>query len=337
MREYFRPVVETCLKKPDNALSICGSKLWFNQVEVITRAGSLGYRNVERFPSNFFKDITRRRKPISSMDFLNPVIMGIVNLTPDSFSDGGRVRNVKDFSKRIKNLVKDGAKIIDLGGESTRPGAKEISYQLEKERLVKYLEFLSKTNDGAIISVDTRKSKIAELSANFKVHIINDVSAGTFDRDMLTVVKKYKLGFCMCHSQGIPATMNINPKYENVVLDVYDYLEERIFKAVQAGISKDKILVDPGIGFGKTYKHNLDIIRNISIFHGLGCPILLGVSRKKFIRTTMESTNDLGLKFGSIFYSFEGVRQGVQIVRMHDVKEMKNCLNGYKALWTKKK
>ena len=334
MREYFRPVVETGLKKPDNALSICGSKLWFNQVEVITRAGSLGFRNVEKFPSNFFEDITSKRKPINSLNFLNPMIMGIVNLTPDSFSDGGSVRNLRDFSKAIKNLVRDGAEIIDLGGESTRPGSHEISYEVEKERVVKYLEFLSKTNHGAIISVDTRKSKIAELSAHFKAHIINDVSAGTFDKGMLAIVGKYKMGFCICHSVGTPETMNINPKYENVVLDVYDYLEERIFKAVQAGISKDKILVDPGIGFGKTCKHNLDIIRNISIFHGLGCPILLGVSRKKFIRTTMLSTNDLGLKFGSIFYSFEGVRQGVQIVRMHDVREMKNCLNGYKALWT---
>ncbi len=333
MKDYYRPIVQRGSSKPNDALSVCGGNLWFNSVEVLRRSGSLGFRNVAEFPTNFFKNITSRRASISSLDFSSTEIMGIVNLTPDSFSDGGDVKNLKDFSCKIDFLISEGAKIIDIGGESSKPGSSEVSYEVEKDRIFECLRFLSEANRNVIISVDTRKSKIAELAAKLKVQIINDVSAGTFDEKMLDIVKKYNLSICLCHSLGVPKTMNLNPNYKNVVLDVYDQLEEKVHSAIDAGISKDKILVDPGIGFGKTKEHNLDLIRNMSIFHGLGCAIVLGVSRKKFIRTTTISNNESELKTGSIFYSLEGVRQGVQIVRVHDVKEMKKCLNGYQALW----
>ena len=143
MKEYFRPIVQNEKEKPPKALSICGTDLWFNQVEVITRSGGLGLKDVDRFPLGFFKDITFKRKPIGNVDFANPIIMGIVNLTPDSFSDGGEILNLSDFEKKIRDLVNNGADIIDIGGESTRPGSKEVSYTEEKDRILRYLEYSS--------------------------------------------------------------------------------------------------------------------------------------------------------------------------------------------------
>ena len=334
VKEYFRPIVQNDKDKPSEALRICGTSLWFSHVEVITRSGCFGLKSVDKFPFGFFKDITSKRKPVGNINFNNPIIMGIVNLTPDSFSDGGKIKDLITFNKRMIELVSHGAGIIDIGGESTKPGSKGVSYSEEKDRLLRYLESLSSKFYGALISLDTRKSKIVKLSTKFNVKIINDVSAGSFDKDMLDQVAKNGLHICLCHSVNEPEFMHLNPCFENVVLDVYDQLEEKIEKAVRAGIKKDRILIDPGIGFGKTGQHNMEILQKISIFHGLGCPIVLGVSRKKFIRTQMLSENDLDVTLGSILYSLEAIRQGIQIVRVHDVREMRKCLNVYHSLWS---
>ena len=330
MREYFRPVVETGLRKPDNALSICGSKLWFNQVEVITRSGSLGFRNVEKFPSNFFEDITSKRKPISSLNFLNPMIMGIVNLTPDSFSDGGRVRNVRDFSKVVKNIIRDGAEIIDLGGESTRPGAKDINKIIEWKRINKTLKKIKKLN--TFISLDTRKSWIMEKGIKNKVNLINDVSGFNYDSKTIFVLKKHKIPFVIHHMQGTPKIMQKKPSYKNVLLDIYDFFENKIKKMRHVGIKHNNIILDPGIGFGKNLKHNITLLNNISIFHSLGFPIMLGTSRKKFIKDLSRNNDSKERIGGTISSSLYAMMQGVQILRVHDVNEVNQSIKVFKSL-----
>ena len=334
MREYYRPQVQLGAQRPPNSLLICGGKFWFDQVEVITRSGSLGYRHVKEFPPQFFDEITRRRAALSNLNFKQPIIMGIVNLTPDSFSDGGDIKTLKDFSIKVNSLINAGAKIIDIGGESTRPGALEVSLEEEKKRVFEPLKWLSKIDHDTVVSLDTRKSEIAEMASSLNVKIINDVSAASFDENMLKVASKKNFYICLCHSVRTPETMSENPVYDNVLLDVYDKLERRVKRAQDTGVPKDHILIDPGIGFGKKNEHNLVLIKNISIFHNLGCPIVLGVSRKKFIKTNFTTYEDSDLDVGSIFYSLEGIRQGVQIVRVHNVSTMMKCLNGFKALWS---
>ena len=334
MKEYFRPIVQNEKEKPKKALRICGTNLWFTEVEVLTRSGCLGLKNIDEFPKGFFRDMTVKRKPIGNLKFAHPLVMGIVNLTPDSFSDGGQIMDLGDFDKKMKELINYGADIIDIGGESTKPGSTGVSYLEEKTRILKFLEFSSSKDYGPLISVDTRKSKIVKLSTKFNIKMINDVSAGSFDKDMLSEVARQGLHICLCHSVDLPETMHINPYYENVVLDVYDQLEEKIDQAVTAGIKKYHILIDPGIGFGKTAQHNIELLQKISIFHGLGCPIVLGVSRKKFVRTKILAENEADVTLGSILYSLEAIRQGIQIVRVHDVREMRKCLNVYNSLST---
>ena len=255
--------------------------------------------------------------------------MGVLNLTPDSFSDGGKYNKYNLAKKRMINLFKDGADIVDIGGESTRPGSKSINVTDEWNRIKDILKIIDRKK---IISLDTRKSQIMERGIGLGVKLINDISGLSFDKNSINVLKKNKTPFVLQHSLKDPEVMQNNPKYKDVLLDIYDFFEEKINFLRRAGINHNNIILDPGIGFGKNLKHNMTIIKNISIYHSLGFPILLGISRKKFIKelsTNNDSSSRLGGTVSSVIFA---MCQGIQILRVHDVNEVTQSIKVYKQL-----
>jgi dihydropteroate synthase len=246
--------------------------------------------------------------------------MGILNVTPDSFSDGGKYSTLNAATEHCMSMVSAGADIIDIGGESTRPGAAELDAAQEISRVIPVLDKVAKEIQVPI-SIDTRKSEVAELAISSGAVIVNDVSGLTFDSQMAEYCINQNLPVCIMHSQGIPETMQNAPKYKNVCLDIYDFLNEQIEKMIDSGMQRSNIIVDPGIGFGKTLTHNFDLLKGISLFHGLGVPILIGVSRKKFIKTVAGLKENEDRVSGSIALALFARSQGVQIFRVHDVKE----------------
>ena len=256
--------------------------------------------------------------------------MGVLNATPDSFSDGGKFLNNKSANKQVKKLLNEGAIIIDLGGESTRPGAEEIDSKEEWKRIKLKLSNLSKRK--CIISLDTRKSFIIKKSLPYKVSLINDVSGLSHDKDTIEVLKKSKIPFVIHHMRDSPKTMQTNPSYKNVLLDIYDFFEEKLKLIRKKNIKHNNIILDPGIGFGKNLKHNITLINKISIFHSLGFPIMLGLSRKKFIKDLTgvnDSKERIGGTVSSCIYSS---LQGIQILRVHDVNEVNQALKVFEKL-----
>ena len=255
--------------------------------------------------------------------------MGILNLTPDSFSDGGKFNKKKAGVNHAINLFKFGADIIDVGGESTRPGSKSIS---EKEEWSRIKKVLRKISNKIPLSLDTRKAEIMDKGIKIGVKLINDISGLNYDPKTIDVLKKNKCPFVIQHSQGIPEKMQNNPKYKNELLDIYDFFEEKIKFIRSKGIKHNNIIIDPGIGFGKNLKHNMNLIRSVSIFHTLGFPILLGLSRKKFIKD-LSGKNDTKKRLGgTISSSLFSMMQGVQILRIHDVNELIQSIKVFKQL-----
>ena len=214
----------------------------------------------------------------------------------------------------------DGADIIDIGGESTRPGAVEVEISEEISRVIPIIDKMAK-KISVPISVDTRKSEVAGMAVSNGAALVNDVSGLTFDPKMSDLCIKQNIPVCIMHSQGLPETMQDKPTYQDVCLDIYDFLSEQIEKLLKLGMQRKNIIVDPGIGFGKTLKHNVDLLRRISLFHGLGVPILIGVSRKKFIKTIAGLEENEDRLSGSVSVALFARSQGVQIFRVHDVKE----------------
>ncbi len=255
--------------------------------------------------------------------------MGILNITPDSFSDGGKYYQNNLAKKQLDYLFKCGADLVDIGGESTRPGSKSISSSVEWNR-IKYI--LKKINKNKLISLDTRKSDIMEKGIKLGVGLINDVSGLSYDANTLKILKKYEIPFVLQHSLGDPEVMQRNPKYKNVLLDIYDFFEKKINFLRSIGIKSENIILDPGIGFGKNLKHNITIIKNISIYHSLGLPILLGISRKRFIKDLSGMNDSLSRKGGTISSSIYAIMQGVQILRVHDVNEIVQSIKIFKEL-----
>ncbi len=254
--------------------------------------------------------------------------MGVLNITPDSFSDGGRYSKNDQAKKQLEKLFKDGANLVDIGAESTRPGSKAISMKIEWNRL----KYILKEIKGNVISLDTRKSEIMERGINLGIKLINDVSGLNYDKNSVYILKKYKVPFILQHSLGNPDVMQNNPKYKNVLLDIYDFFEDKIKFLRKIGINHNNIILDPGIGFGKNLKHNMTLIKNISIYHSLGLPILLGISRKKFIKE-LSGNNDSSLRLGgTISSSIFAIMQGVQILRVHDVNEINQSVKVFKEL-----
>jgi dihydropteroate synthase len=226
-------------------------------------------------------------------------------------------------------MLDQGASIVDVGGESTRPGADFVDRVAEINRVTPVIAAL---NGTALLSIDTRKADVARAAISAGAQIFNDVTALSFDPRSLSVLTNTGASVCLMHASGDPKTMQDNPTYDDVLLDVYDYLATRVALCEQAGIAKSRICIDPGIGFGKTTEHNLLLMRGLSLFHGLGCPILLGVSRKRFIGEIGQAQEPADRVGGSIAVGLEGLRQGVQLLRVHDVKETVQAVRLFEAL-----
>lgn len=260
----------------------------------------------------------------------SPAIMGIVNITPDSFSDGGNFFEPRRAIEHGLQLVADGAAILDIGGESTRPYSSPVSEAEELRRVLPVIEGLSRLTKTPI-SIDTSKAKVAEEALAAGAEIINDVTGLEGDPGMLEVACRTGAGVCAMHMQGTPQTMQDQPTYQNVVGEILQYLRERQHQLLAAGIAPEKICLDPGIGFGKTHQHNLDLIRQIDTFHQLGSPLLVGHSRKGFIGKILED-KDLDRDAGTLAVTLYLAQQGIQVIRVHEVARTCQALKVDQAL-----
>jgi len=311
----------------------------FDTIEIITRKykKKIHIREIKNQSNKIKKKIKEdiklitRKKKFKGLNFLNfPILMGVINLTPDSFSDGGKYNKKNSGFNHASYLIKKGCEILDIGGESTRPGAKDVKKIIEWKRINKTLKKVGKLNK--FISLDTRKSWIMEKGIKNKVNLINDVSGFDYDANTMYVLKKHKIPFVVHHMQGTPKNMQKNPKYKNVLLDIYDFFENKIKKMRFLGIKHNNIILDPGIGFGKNLKHNMILINNISIFHSIGFPIMLGISRKKFIKDLSGNNDSKERLGGTISSSLHAMMQGIQILRVHDVNEVNQSIKVFKSL-----
>ncbi|MGB0497306.1 MAG: dihydropteroate synthase [Rubricella sp.] len=328
-KNYYRPLVHSGSPRPDGAVSLAGGWGWFTHAERMSRADGGVLLPVEDIPTGLLQRLTSPRPDFAGLSMGRPHLMGILNVTPDSFSDGGRLEGSAAIRARAAGMIAEGVSILDIGGESTRPGAAPVPVA---EELARVLPALAAMPEGAVLSIDTRKAAVAEVALGAGAKIFNDVSALTYDPESVSVAVARSAFICLMHAQGDPQTMQDAPHYDNIVLDVYDFLEEKVAAAAAAGIPRDRICIDPGIGFGKTMEHNLALLRNLSLFHGLGVPILLGVSRKRFIGTIGGAERAEDRAPGSIAVGLEGLRQGVQILRVHDTAETAQALALWRAL-----
>jgi dihydropteroate synthase len=321
-------------------LPLKGNKeISFDEIEIISRNSKkiINIKDIKNLPKllkiKVKKDlniIIKKNKNFANLNFKKlPNLMGVLNLTPDSFSDGGRFNKKSKGITHAINLFKFGSNIIDVGGESTRPGSKTVSDYKEWERIESTIKKISKKIP---LSLDTRKSEIMKKGIKLGVKIINDVSGLEYDLKTVQVLKEYKIPFVIHHSQGTPENMQIKPSYKNVLLDIYDFFEEKIKFLRTKGVKHNNIIIDPGIGFGKNLKHNMNLIRDISIFHTLGFPVLVGVSKKRFIKELSGINDTKNRAGGTVASSLYLIMQGVQILRVHDVKELMQGIKVFKEL-----
>ena len=328
------------LVNSNKSIPLNGNKsISFDHIEIISRTSKkkIPLNKINKLTKSLKKQvkidllkIREKKKNFSNLNFIKiPNIMGVLNLTPDSFSDGGKFNTSKKGLKHALEMFNSGANIIDIGGESTRPGSKTVDDKTEWKRIEKIIKSLSKKIP---ISLDTRKSEIMRKGIKYGVKIINDVSGLNYDSETINILKKYKIPFVIQHSQGTPQNMQNQPKYENELLDIYDFFEKKINYLEKIGIKHNNIIIDPGIGFGKILKHNINLISNISIFHSLGCLIMLGVSRKRSISYFADEDIPKNRFPGSIAAVINSFGQGIQIFRVHDVKETKQALEIFNKL-----
>jgi len=260
-----------------------------------------------------------------------PYFMGILNVTPDSFSDGGKFVEVEQAVKRVEELISEGADIIDIGGESTRPFSDRVPEEEELKRVIPVIKAVREKFPQVIISIDTYKSRVAEEAIKAGADIVNDISALRFDPKMVDVVREYGTPVVIMHMKGEPKTMQLNPEYEDVVKEVYEFLKKRMEFLVENGVSFDKIIIDPGIGFGKKFEHNITLLKNLHKFKDLDCPILLGHSRKSFIGEIIGK-EPFQRDGGTVGVSIFAVLKGVHILRVHNVGINKDAIATFKAL-----
>ena len=253
-----------------------------------------------------------------------PRLFGVINVTPDSFSDGGEALALNEALKRGRAMLDDGADILDVGGESTRPGAEPVSAEEERARVVPVVKGLSEM--GALVSIDTRRAEVMAAAIDAGAGIVNDVTALTGDQDSLGLVADRGVAVVLMHMQGEPGSMQENPQYENAAEDVFGTLKARFEACEEAGILRHRIAVDPGIGFGKTVDHNLEILNRLDIYRGLGLPVLLGVSRKSFIAKLSRGEAPKDRVPGSLAAVLAAWAQGVRMFRVHDVAETRQAL-----------
>ncbi|MFP7571331.1 dihydropteroate synthase [Marivita sp. S2033] len=331
MSTYYRPLPRSGLPRPAGALPLAGSPLWFSDVVAQDRTSAASIVPAADVPGDVLERLTAPRAAIAGCDMSRTSLMGILNVTPDSFSDGGRFASHEAALNHARQMAADGADIIDVGGESTRPGADTIAIEEEIARVAVPIAAIA-AELGVPISIDTRKAAVAEAALKAGATLVNDVSGFTYDPDLAPLCAAHGVPVCVMHAQGDPQTMQDAPRYDDVRFDVYDFLDARVDALVRAGIARDRIIVDPGIGFGKTQEHNLTLLRDLSLFHGLGCPILLGASRKKFIGTITGAGKADTRMPGSIAVALHAASQGVQVIRVHDVLETRQALSLWRAI-----
>ena len=334
-RAYFRPL--PCAPARPSARPLAGGLFGFAEVEVLRRGEAPEILPVAAAEALHPEEaetlalLAAPRPALAGLDLAQPRIMGVVNVTPDSFSDGGLLADAEAAVAHGLALAEAGADILDIGGESTRPGAGPVGLDAELDRVIPVIAGLKAAGCPAQVSIDTRKAAVAEAALGAGAVMFNDISALTHDQ-LSPAVAAAAPCVCLMHAQGDPRTMQENPRYGDVLLDVYDFLELRIAAAEDAGIDRVRIVVDPGIGFGKTLEHNLALIRRLSLFHGLGCAVMLGVSRKRFIGT-LSGVSEAGQRApGSIAAGLAGLAQGAQILRVHDVAETRQALDVWRAI-----
>lgn len=333
MTPYFRPLVRSDHLRPDGALPVAGSARWFTHAERRDRSGARRVVDLDAIPDAIRTAISAPRAPLCGLALDTPRIMGILNVTPDSFSDGGQHGGAAQATAHGRRLAAEGADLLDVGGESTRPGAETVPHEAEIARVEPVIRALCHAVDVPI-SIDTRKSCVAKAAVDAGARIVNDVSGFTYDRMLAPFCVKEKLPVCVMHALGDPETMQDNPRYDDVLLDVYDFLEAQVLMLEEVGMDRAQILIDPGIGFGKTVRHNLALLNGLSIFHAIGCPILLGASRKGFIGTLSNTPVAADRAPGSIAVALAAVAQGVQVLRVHDVAETRAALSLWQAVET---
>ena len=334
-RSYFRPV--PCDRALPGVLTLAGTIVGFREVEVLNRSAPSqvlpadAVRAMYPHQAVVLDALVGTRPNQCGLTMDRPRIMGIVNVTPDSFSDGGGLPSTQAAVDHAGALIEAGANLLDIGGESTRPGAEPVSVHEEADRVLPVIEALVASGCSTPISVDTRNAPVARQALASGARMFNDVSALVHDPASIDVARDART-VCLMHALGSPQTMQQNPVYDDVLLDVYDYLEYRVAACEMAGIGREHLVIDPGIGFGKTVAHNIALIRGLSLFHGLGCPVMLGASRKGFIgRLGGEPEADKRAP-GSISAALAGAQAGAHILRVHDVAETVQAVRVWQAI-----
>ena len=342
---YFRPTgliygeaAELAVTE-QRAAWLAGGQVAFTLLEIIDREDRditslyCPYNNLRKSSDEVvvkaLERLTAPRPAIAGLSMAESHLMGIVNVTPDSFSDGGLYDTRATAMAHAGRLVRDGASIVDIGGESTRPGAQTVPEEEEISRVVPVLEGLRGLD--AVISLDSRKASVMAAGIKAGAQMLNDVSALTHDDESLAIARDSGLPVVLMHAKGPPETMQENPRYDHVLYEVYDYLAERIRACEKLGLSRERLLVDPGIGFGKSREHNLTLISGLSLFHGLGVPVLVGASRKSFIGALVDEPEPQRRVPGSIAAALAALSQGVQILRCHDVRDTRQALLTWQA------
>lgn len=343
MRTLLRPTgfVDSPFGHDGKVARLAGGLNWFASVELIHGDGTRELVPVEgieaRFDDAMARDWQRLTSPRLTLQMGErtirldqPQVMGIVNVTPDSFSDGDAYSDAQAAAEAGADMTAAGAAILDVGGESTRPGAKPVWEGDEIERVLPVVQRLAA--GGQAVSIDTRKAAVAEAALGAGARLVNDVSGLTWDERMAGVVAASGAPVVIMHMAGDPQTMQDDPRYDDVLVDVFFWLEERIAAAEAAGIARDRILVDPGIGFGKSVAHNLALMNGLALFHALGCPIVLGASRKRMIGALANEVPADRRLPGSLALALKAAEQGAQIVRVHDVPETVQALKVWRGL-----
>ncbi|MFD2738495.1 dihydropteroate synthase [Sulfitobacter aestuarii] len=331
MTLYYRPLVQTGPAMPPGAAPLAGGWGWFTTLEVLERGGAPRFIDASDLPTDVADRLCTPRPAIAGLDLAEPRVMGILNATPDSFSDGGRHERAGDAVKGGLAMIAQGVDLLDVGGESTRPGSAAVPVEEEIARVVPVIAGLRAAGAECVISIDTRKMAVARVAAQAGADLVNDVAGFAFDPALAPFCAEAGLPVCVMHAQGEPETMQRDPRYDDVVLDVYDHLAERIAALEAAGIDRARIIADPGIGFGKTQAHNLALLGRLGLFHGLGVPLLLGASRKRFIGTIGGAPEARDRGPGSIGVALAGLAQGVQFLRVHDVGETIQAIKLWRA------
>jgi dihydropteroate synthase len=328
--DYIRPIPLTGPAVPPHAQRLAGGWCRFTHVEVLRRDAAprvIDARDADTAA------LTAPRAALRGIALDRPRIMGILNVTPDSFSDGGLFLRPEAAMMQARAMAAQ-ADILDVGGESTRPGASEVPVEEEIARTAPVIAAMRAAGIDRPVSIDTRKAAVARAALDAGAGIVNDVTALAWDPAMCSTAARAGAPVILMHSVGTPQTMQDAPAYDDVLLDVYDALAARVAAAEAAGIPRAAIAVDPGIGFGKTLAHNLALLRRLSLFHGLGLPVLLGASRKRFIGTLGGAEEARQRMPGSLAVALAGVAQGVQMIRVHDVAETRQALSLWQAVTT---